>query len=175
LNDEVVDDRAIGIVDGTLVTVDVIAWEALPRAYDGLAGRILGSFEPAAASTALLGEPSRMFHSGVSSPRRVGEGVEVRVEQRLLGCSIAPFLGSLGTRGHTVASKHERAIEVPLLVQRVSRNVEDDRFEAPDPDRLLSMECREQNVVGSQTTRTLCRCLRHFGRASAFRLAILQH
>jgi rhomboid protease GluP len=79
-NDEVVDDRAIGIVEGALVRVDVIAWEALPRAYDGLAGRILASLEPAAASTASLGEPSRMFHSGVSSPRRVGEGVEGRVE-----------------------------------------------------------------------------------------------
>jgi membrane associated rhomboid family serine protease len=56
-DDDVVADRAIGIVDGARVTVDVIAWEALPRAYDGLAGRILGSFEPAAASTALLGEP----------------------------------------------------------------------------------------------------------------------
>lgn len=48
--DEVLYDRAIGIVDGARVRVDVIAWEALPRAYEGLAERILRSFEPSAAS-----------------------------------------------------------------------------------------------------------------------------
>jgi hypothetical protein len=80
----------------------------------------------------------------------------VRVEQRLRVGSGAPFLGSLSTRGGTrLPRATSMAIEVPLLVQRVERNIEDERFEAPDPDRMLSMECREQNVVGSQTTRTL--------------------
>lgn len=145
-NDEVVDDRAIGIVDGTLVRVDVIAWEALPRAYLGLAERILSSFEPAAASTASLGEPSSVFHSGLSSPRRVGEGVEVRVEGSLLGRSSEPFF-DLGTmdaaRCLEEGCLEEGCLEpmrvgpVPLLAQRVERNVEDDRFEATESRAAL--------------------------------------
>jgi hypothetical protein len=67
-NDEVVDDRAIGVVAGTLVRVDVIAWAALPRAYEGLAGRIWRSFEPSAAATTWLGTPSGVFHGVVSPP-----------------------------------------------------------------------------------------------------------
>lgn len=207
---EVIEERAVGVVDGTRVSVVVTAWAALPRAYDGLAGRILRSFEPAAASTASLGEPSSVvFHSGVSSPRRVGEGVKVRGERGLLGRSSEPFLG-LGTMDahgclderlpRRVLPLEERCLErvwlgaVPLPAQRVERNVADDRFEAPAiPDqrsdgerrrasgrrsivsRMSPTECREQNVAGPQTTRTVCRCLRHFARASAFRLAILQH
>jgi hypothetical protein len=100
-NAEVIHDSAIGIVDGTRVRVDVIAWESLPRAYEGLAERILRSFEPAAASTASLDESSSVFHSGVSSPPRVGEGVKVRVDRSLLGPSSEPFLelGTLGAQG----------------------------------------------------------------------------
>src|SRR5690606_31011880 len=45
-NPELVNDRVIGIVDDLFVRVDVIAWAALPRAFDGLASRILRSFEP---------------------------------------------------------------------------------------------------------------------------------
>jgi rhomboid protease GluP len=69
-NPEVIDDRAIGIIDGVRVRVDVIAWAALPRAFEGLAARILRSFE---ASVAF--EPRRragsVFHSGFPSPPRV--------------------------------------------------------------------------------------------------------
>jgi membrane associated rhomboid family serine protease len=46
-NPEVINERVIGIVDATLVRVDVIAWAALPGAYDGLAARVLGSFRQA--------------------------------------------------------------------------------------------------------------------------------
>jgi membrane associated rhomboid family serine protease len=156
-NDEVIDDRAIGIIDGTLVRVDVIAWEALPRAYEGLAERILRSFEPAAASTASLGEPSSVFHSGVSSPRRVGEGVKVRLDRSLLGRSSQPFLelGTMGAHGCLENGCLARgcleewspratpfaARVVPLLAQRVERNVVGKRFEAPEA------RARGQNVV----------------------------
>jgi hypothetical protein len=91
-NDEVVNDRVIGIIDGTYVRVDVIAWAALPRAYEGLAARILGSLEPSTVSSASLREPSSVFHPGVSSPRRVGDGVQVRADRRLGRHANAPFL-----------------------------------------------------------------------------------
>lgn len=48
-NPDVIDDRAIGIIDGVRVRVDVIAWAALPRAFEGLAPRILQSFEASGA------------------------------------------------------------------------------------------------------------------------------
>jgi membrane associated rhomboid family serine protease len=51
-NPALVDDRAIGVVAGSLVRVDVIGWSALPRAFEGLAPRVLGSFELRAASDA---------------------------------------------------------------------------------------------------------------------------
>ena len=49
-NPALVDDRAIGVVRGALVRVDVIAWSALPRAFEGLAPRVLGSLEPRSVS-----------------------------------------------------------------------------------------------------------------------------
>ena len=45
-NPALVNDRAIGVVAGALVRVDVIGWSALPRAFEGLAPRVLGSLEP---------------------------------------------------------------------------------------------------------------------------------
>jgi hypothetical protein len=45
-NPMVIDERVIGFVHGVMVRVDVTAWADLPRAYDGLAQRVLGSFEP---------------------------------------------------------------------------------------------------------------------------------
>jgi membrane associated rhomboid family serine protease len=69
-NPEIIDDRAIGIIDGARVRVDVIAWAALPRAFEGLAARVLQSFEASVA----FGPQRRsgsMFHSGFPSPRRV--------------------------------------------------------------------------------------------------------
>jgi len=92
-NGDVVNDRVIGLIDGRLVRVDVIAWAALPRAFDGLAARILQSIEPAAPSTASLGEPIDVFHSGVSSPAQVGEGGEVHGERSLQGRAGVPFAG----------------------------------------------------------------------------------
>jgi hypothetical protein len=59
-------DRVVGIIDGFRVRVDVEAWTALPRAFDGLAPRILRSIEPAAASRAALDTP-RAFHSSWSA------------------------------------------------------------------------------------------------------------
>jgi hypothetical protein len=123
-NTELVLDSVIGVVDGARVSVAVTAWAALPHAFDGLAPRILRSFEPSAASSASLGEPSDVFHSGVSSPRRVGEGVKVRVERSLLDRGGEPFPES-GTMDATVlprAAASSRA--VPLLAQRVERNVD---------------------------------------------------
>jgi rhomboid protease GluP len=45
-NPMVIDERVIGFVHGAMVRVDVTAWADLPGAYDGLARRVLGSFEP---------------------------------------------------------------------------------------------------------------------------------
>lgn len=123
-NDEWVDDRAIGIIDGARVRVRVIAWAALPRAYEGLSARILRSIEPAATSRAWLGEPRGVFHSGVSSPPQVGEGVKVRVGWSLLAFRGEPFPG-LGTMMaprllEEVCLGQPRASRaVPLLAQRV--------------------------------------------------------
>ncbi|HTV21886.1 MAG TPA: rhomboid family intramembrane serine protease [Polyangiaceae bacterium] len=71
-NAEVVNDRVVGVIDGRLVRVDVIAWAALPRAFDGLAQRVLRSIEPSVASRASLAAPSRVFHSSVSSSPGAG-------------------------------------------------------------------------------------------------------
>jgi rhomboid protease GluP len=70
-NPEVIDDRAIGIIDGARVRVDVIAWAALPRAFEGLAARILQSVEAKVAFDRR--RSGSMFHSGYPSPspRRV--------------------------------------------------------------------------------------------------------
>jgi len=46
-NPEVIDDRAIGLRAGRLIRVDVMAWETLPRSYEGLASIILQSISPA--------------------------------------------------------------------------------------------------------------------------------
>ena len=45
-NPMLIDERVIGFVHGAIVRVDVTAWADLPGAYDGLAQRVLGSFEP---------------------------------------------------------------------------------------------------------------------------------
>jgi membrane associated rhomboid family serine protease len=58
-NADVSDDRAIGIIDGRLVRVDVVGWEALPRSAVGLATRILHSLGPGARARATAGVPSR--------------------------------------------------------------------------------------------------------------------
>ncbi len=79
-NQDVVDDRAIGIVDGAFVRVDVIGWAGLPRSFDGLAPRVLASLS---RSLHASGGPRRqrvapVFHSGGVSPQGVGRcGVEV--------------------------------------------------------------------------------------------------
>lgn len=95
-NVDVVDDRVIGVIDGSLVRVDVIAWAALPRAFDGLAPRILRSFERSGVSTAARLQPSGagggVFHSGVWSPPRVGERVKVSDEGTLFPRMSGPFL-----------------------------------------------------------------------------------
>jgi hypothetical protein len=44
-NVEVVEDEAIGIFDAAQVRVRVVGWSALPRAFEGLAPRILQSLE----------------------------------------------------------------------------------------------------------------------------------
>lgn len=46
-NPDVIDDRAIGRQADRLIRVDVMAWEALPRSYEGLASVILQSISPA--------------------------------------------------------------------------------------------------------------------------------
>jgi hypothetical protein len=73
-NAELVRDSVVGIIDGARVSVDVTAWAALPRAFDGLAARIWRSFEASAASAAFLRVPSGVYRSGVSSPLRGGVG-----------------------------------------------------------------------------------------------------
>lgn len=92
-NPDVIDDRAIGIIDGARVRVDVIAWAALPRAFEGLAGRVLRSLE----ASLVLGVRQRsgsVFHTGLSSPRRVALGSDTRrgLPDYLLGrrCAV-PF------------------------------------------------------------------------------------
>jgi membrane associated rhomboid family serine protease len=45
-NPDVLDDRAVGIVAGVLVRVDVVGWDALPLSSIGLAARVLRSLEP---------------------------------------------------------------------------------------------------------------------------------
>lgn len=57
-NPEVIDDRAIGLKEGRLIRVDVMAWEALPRSYEGLAVRILQSLSPA-TPRAVSSQPAR--------------------------------------------------------------------------------------------------------------------
>jgi rhomboid protease GluP len=52
-NPELITERAFGIIDGVRVRVEVMAWAALPRTFDGLAMRILRSFEPALAESTL--------------------------------------------------------------------------------------------------------------------------
>lgn len=69
---ERVQELAIGIIDGIQVSVNVSGWAGLPRAFDGLARRVLESLEPALARS-LPAEPGSVFHSGVPSPCRVGE------------------------------------------------------------------------------------------------------
>jgi hypothetical protein len=114
-----VDDRAIGVIDGARVSVRVVAWAALPRAYEGLSARILRSIEPAAASAAWLGAPRGVFHSGVSSPGRVGDAATPRVERSLVIRQGEPLL-ELGT---TEAFEEACAEEVCLGQPRASRAV----------------------------------------------------
>lgn len=45
-NPEVINDRAIGLKEGRLIRVDVMAWEALPHSYEGLASAVLQSISP---------------------------------------------------------------------------------------------------------------------------------
>jgi membrane associated rhomboid family serine protease len=161
-NTELVLDSVVGLVDGARVSVEVTAWAALPRAFDGLAPRILRSFEPLSASTASLGEPSGVFHSGVSSPRRVGEGVQVRGERSLLDRWGAPFPES-GTMDDTglpeqrcprAASPRAAASfrAVPLLAQRVERNVDDrSRRRQPKPCSSAASRARTQLSGMSRT------------------------
>lgn len=51
-NPDVIDDRAIGLQQGRLIRVDVLAWEALPRSFEGLAPLILHSISAATAAPA---------------------------------------------------------------------------------------------------------------------------
>jgi membrane associated rhomboid family serine protease len=70
-NRDLIYDRAIGILDGAMVRVDVIAWQALPAAFEGLAARVLGSLEPAQRASASEPAPHPLvFHSGVAHPAR---------------------------------------------------------------------------------------------------------
>jgi rhomboid protease GluP len=85
---EQVHDLAIGVVDGMQVNVNVSGWAELPRAFDGLAPRILRSLEPVLAESAPGGS---VFHSGVPSPRRVGEGHSPEAWQRLGNLDPMPF------------------------------------------------------------------------------------
>jgi membrane associated rhomboid family serine protease len=72
---EQVQELAVGIIDSMQVSVNVSGWAKLPRAFDGLARRVLESLEPALARRAMV-ESGSVFHSGVPSPCRVGKVVE---------------------------------------------------------------------------------------------------
>jgi membrane associated rhomboid family serine protease len=69
-NPELIRDRAIGILDGVMVTIDVYAWQALPASFEGLADRVLGSLEPAPRASASEPVQRLLFHSGVAHPSR---------------------------------------------------------------------------------------------------------
>lgn len=103
-NADVVNDRVIGVIDGHLVRVDVIAWAALPRAFDGLATRISRSIEPLAASTAALQPDTRRAVRSLRADSRSTRAVPLSAQ----------------TAGDIVATRRWRAVTYGRRTRRVA-------------------------------------------------------